>query len=151
MGKSISKSSQRELAQLKLRVQDWRQTKKSVTEPMPREMWELAIQLAERHGVSRTARATGLNSGWLRKRVAASEAKSPIGTPAFLELPSAMVVVAEARVQEAEPEVAVGYRLEAAATIDLSTPDGARMRIRLEAGQELDAAGVVAAFFGRAR
>ena len=62
-----------------------------------------------------------------------------------------MVVVAEARVQEAEPEVAVGYRLEAAATIDLSTPDGARMRIRLEAGHELDAAGVVAAFFGRAR
>ena len=86
MGKSISKASQRELAQLKVRVQDWRQAKKSVTEPMPREMWELAIQLAERHGVSRTARATGLNSGWLRKRVAASEAKSPIGTPVSLRL-----------------------------------------------------------------
>ena len=150
MGKSTSKASLRELAQLKLRVKDWRQAKKWVTEPMPREMWDQAIQLAGRHGVSRTAQATGLNCGWLRKRVAASEAKSPIVTPAFLELPGA-VVVAEVRAQEAEQEVGVGCRLEAAATIDLSTPDGARMRIRLEAGRALDAAGLVAAFFGRAR
>jgi hypothetical protein len=35
--------------------------------------------------------------------------------------------------------------------IDLSTPDGARMRIHLEAGRDLDAAGIVAAFLGRAR
>ena len=150
MGKSTSKSWPQDLTQLKLRVQDWRQAKRWVTEPMPREMWDLAIQLAERHGVSRTARATGLNSGWLRTRVAASGAKSPIATPAFLELPSAMVV-AEIRALEAAQKVEVGCRLEAAATIDLSTPDGARMRIRLEAGRELDAAGIVAAFFGRAR
>ena len=151
MGKSTSKSSPRELTHLKLQVQDWRQAKKSVTEPMPREMWDLAIQLAERHGISRTARATGLNSGWLRKRVAASEARSSIATPAFLELPSTLVVLAESRAQEAEQEVASGCRLESAATIDLSSPDGARMRIHLEAGRELDAAGLVAAFFGRAR
>lgn len=150
MGKSTSKSWPQELTQLKLRVRDWRQTKRWATEPMPREMWDLAIQLAARHGVSRTARATGLNSGWLRTKIAASEAKSLIATPTFLELPSAMVV-GEVRDQEAEEEVEVGSRLEAAATIDLSTPDGARMRIRLEAGRELDAAGVVAAFFGRAR
>jgi hypothetical protein len=35
--------------------------------------------------------------------------------------------------------------------IDLSAPDGARMRIRLEAGRDLDAAGLVAAFLGRGR
>jgi hypothetical protein len=61
------------------------------------------------------------------------------------------MVVAEIRALEAAQKVEVGCRLEAAATIDLSTPDGARMRIRLEAGRELDAAGIVAAFFGRAR
>jgi hypothetical protein len=150
MGKSTSKSSPRELTQLKLRVQDWRLAKKSVTEPMPGEMWDLAIQLAKHHGISRTARATGLNSGWLRKRVAASEAKPAVEIPTFLELPSTMVV-AKVRTQGAELEVAGGCRPEATPTIDLSTPDGARMRIHLEAGRELDASGLVAAFFGRAR
>ena len=150
MGKSTSKTSPRELTQLKLRVQDWRLAKKSVTEPMPGEMWDLAILLAKRHGISRTARATGLNSGWLRKRITASEAKSAVAIPTFLELPRAMVVM-EARDQKPKREVEVGCRQEAGAMIDLSTPDGARMRIHLEAGRELDASGLVAAFFGRAR
>jgi hypothetical protein len=33
--------------------------------------------------------------------------------------------------------------------IELSTPDGVRMRICLESGKNVDAAGIVAAFLGR--
>ena len=150
MGKRASQSLPLEVDQLKLRVQNWRQTKKSATAAMPGDMWELAIQLAKSHGVSRIAQATGLDYGWLRKKVVESQAKSSITTPIFLELPRAMEV-AEPRLQESKQEVEAGCHLGSGATIDLSTPDGARMRIHLEAGRNLDAAGIVAAFLGRAR
>jgi hypothetical protein len=154
MGKRSSQSLPLEVNQLKLQIQGWRQTKKSVTAPMPGEMWDLAIRLAKSHGVSRIAQATGLDYGWLRKKVEGSEAKSSVATPTFLELPRAMAV-AEARDQDSKQDskrgFEAGYLLTPGSMIDLSTPDGARMRIRLEAGRELDAAGLVTAFFGRAR
>ena len=150
MGKRSSQSLPLEVDQLKRRVQDWRQTKKSATAPMPGEMWDLAIQLAKSHGVSRVAQATGLDYGWLRKKVVESKAKSSVATPIFLELPRAMEV-AEPRPQESKQDVEAGCHLGSGSMIDLSTPDGARMRIHLEAGRDLDAAGIVAAFLGRAR
>jgi hypothetical protein len=150
MGKRNSQALPLEVDQLKLAVQSWRQTKKSATAPMPAEMWELAIQLAKSHGVSRIAQAASLDYGWLRKKVVVSKAKSPVATPIFLELPRAMEV-AEPRLQESKQEVEAGCHLGFGATIDLSTPGGARMRIHMEAGRDLDAAGIVAAFLGRAR
>ena len=150
MGKRTSQSLPLEVDQLKLRVQNWRQTKKSATAPMPGEMWDLAIQLAKSHGVSRVAQATGLDYGWLRKKVVDADAKSLVTTPIFLELPRAMDV-AKPRPQAYKQDVEAGCHIGSGATIDLSTPDGARMRIHLEAGRDLDAAGIVAAFLGRIR
>lgn len=150
MGKRTSQSLPLEVDQLKQRVQNWRQTKKSATAPMPGEMWELAIQLAKSHGVSRIAQATGLDYGWLRKKVVDADAKSLVATPIFLELPRAMAM-AEPRHQESKHDAEAGCHLGSGATIDLSTPDGARMRIHLEAGRDLDAAGIVGAFLGRVR
>jgi hypothetical protein len=150
MGKRSSQSLPLEVDQLKQRVQHWRQTKKSATAPMPGEMWDLAIQLAKSHGVSRIAQATGLDYGWLRKKVVDADAKSLVATPVFLELPRAMAM-AEPRPQESKHAAEAGCHLGSGATIDLSTPDGARMRIHLEAGRDLDAVGIVAAFLGRVR
>lgn len=150
MGKRTSQSLPLEVDHLKLRVQNWRRAKKSATAPMPGEMWELAIQLAKSHGVSRIAQATGLDYGWLRKKVVDADAKSSVATPIFLELPKAMEV-AKPRPQASKQDVEAGCHLGSGSMIDLSTPDGARMRIHLEAGRDLDAAGIVAAFLGRAR
>ena len=150
MGKRTAQSLPLEVGHLKLQVQSWRQAKKSVTAPMPGEMWELAIQLAKSHGVSRIAQATGLDYGWLRKKVVDSKVKSSVATPIFLELPRALEV-ADPRPQELKQEFEAGCHLGSGSTIDLSTPDGARMRIHLEAGRDLDAAGIVAAFLGRVR
>ena len=150
MGKRTSQSLPLEVDQLKLRVQSWRQAKKSATAPMPAEMWELAIQLANSHGVSRIAQATGLDYGWLRKKVVEFNAKPSVVTPIFLELTGAMEVL-QPSPQASKLEVEAGCPQGSGATVDLSTPDGARMRIHLEAGRGLDAAGIIAAFLGRAR
>jgi hypothetical protein len=128
MGKRTSQELPLEVEQLKLRVQGWRQFKKSATAPMPGEMCDLAIQLAKSHGVSRIAQATGLDYGWLRKKVVDSKAKSAVATPIFLELPRAMDV-AEPMPQESRQAVEAGCHMGSGPTIDLSTPDGARMRI----------------------
>jgi hypothetical protein len=150
MGKRTSQSLPLEVDQLKLQIQNWRRVKKSATAPMPGEMWELAIQLAKNHGVSRIAQATGLDYGWLRKKVVDADAKSLVATPIFLELPRVMAM-AEPRAQESKHDGEARCHPGSGPTIDLSTPDGARMRIHLEAGRDLDAAGIVAAFLGRAR
>ena len=148
MGKRKSQSLPLEADQLKLQIQSWRLAKKSANARMPGELWERAIRLATSHGVSRIAHATGLDYGWLRKKVLEAKAKSSSATPIFLELPRAMAVP---RPAESKLEVEAGCHLGSGSVIDLSTPDGTRMRIQLEAGQGLDAAGIVAAFLGRAR
>jgi hypothetical protein len=150
MGKRTSQALPLEADQLRLQVQSWRQTKTSASAAMPGEMWELAIQLAKSHGVSRIAQATGLDYGWLRKKVVESKAKSPVATPIFLELPRTMEVAAP-RPQKSKQDGEAGCHLGSGSMIDLSTPDGARMRIHLEAGRDLDAVGIVAAFLGRVR
>ena len=151
MGKSTIQPLPKEVDRLKLQVQDWRRVKSSPGSPMPDAMWDAAIHLALGFGVCRIARAVGLDYGWLRKKVEKANAQAISVSPAFLELPLGRVM-ATAEAQRREPKSGLelgGGALDQGPIIDLSTPDGVRMRIRLEAGRGLDAAGIVAAFFGR--
>jgi len=149
MGKLNVQPLPKEVDRLKAQVQDWRRAKSKPEFPMPSEPWDAAVHLAKRFGVCRIARAVGLNYGCLRKRVEQAPAQAEATTPTFLELPLGMAVDvdAQSRGQSGDPGTVRGQ--ESGLVIDLYSPEGARMRIRSEAGMNLDAAGIVAAFLGR--
>jgi hypothetical protein len=150
MGKRTFQPLPKDVDRLKLQVLDWRRIKSSPGSPMAGELWDAAIHLAKRFGVCRVARAVGLDYGWLRKKVEKANAQALSVSTAFLELPLGRVVAtAEGQFREPEGDSKPGRVLDSGPIIELSTPDGARMRIRLEAGTDLDAAGLVAAFLGR--
>ena len=60
--------------------------------PIPQPLWDLAVRLASTHGVSRTATALGLGYYSLKKQVEEAAAQPPPCGPAFVELPSPVVV-----------------------------------------------------------
>lgn len=133
-----------EAERLKEQIQGWRQAKANGSAPMPSDLWTAAIRLAKQFGVCRVSRAVGLDYSWLRKRVAdAGGAAVPVATR-FLELSAAqiqpMAVAADA-----------GWPAGSGPVIEVSAPDGARMRIRLESDRALDLGGLVASFLGRGR
>ena len=55
-------------------------------------MWNLAVHLANKHGVSRTATALGLDYYSLKKQAEAVAQQLPSQSPAFVELPAPVVV-----------------------------------------------------------
>ncbi len=128
------------------RVEKWRQSKKGQFSITPGELWEAAVPLAAKFGVCRIARTVGLDYGGLRKRVAEAVGNpSPARSITFVEVPTTGMVRAEKFFPESQPEPA----LDSGLVIDISRPDGTRMRISLKPGIDRDAAGIVAAFAGR--
>ena len=125
------------------RVEKWRQSKKGQFSATPGELWEAAVPLAQKYGVCRIARTVGLDYGGLRKKVAeATVNPSPAPTITFVEVPSSGMIRAEKSAPEPHPDAVP----ESGLLIDISRPDGARMRISLRPGIDMDAAGIVAAF-----
>ncbi len=144
MGKQRNEPSQEDLDPLRARIRVWRSTRRSPN-PMPREIWDHAVVLAREFGVCKIARAVGLDYTALRKKVAKSKEMPGLVLPTFVELPWVP--------DEAPPVPLLGNPVAgqpggAGALIDISTPDGARIRIQLEAGRGMEAAGIVAAFLG---
>ena len=130
---------------LKCQVQKWRQAKEGQFSLTPGEFWDAAVPLAVKYGVCRIARTVGLDYGGLRKRVAeATDKPNPAQPITFLELPASGMMRAEKSAPEPHPEPV----LESGLLIDISRPDGARMRISLRPGIDMVAAGIVAAFVG---
>lgn len=104
------------MARVKWRLAAWRAQRKH-GERIPEELWEAAARLARRDGVG--AISTGLRLSYydLRRRVegeAAGRGRRAAG-PVFVEMERPLAV--------AEP---------AAATIEVTRPDGTRLRLRLE-------------------
>ena len=119
---------------LKQQVQKWRQAKDGQFSLTPDAFWDAAVP-----------RAVELDYGGLRKRVAALAGKpSPEPSITFVEIP------ASGRAATGHPASAPRQNPtpESGLVIDISRPDGARMRISLKPGTDLDAAGIVAAFVG---
>lgn len=137
-----------EVDQLHQQVQEWRQTRKG-SEPTPCMIWDAAVSLAMEFGVCRIGRAVWLDYTWLRKKVAQARRNTSPEAPAFMELPSALLLP-ETVCKQVAPRVPVpAWPMAAGPVIEISTPEGAQMRICLEAGQGADAVGIVAAFLGR--
>ncbi|MBL0311512.1 MAG: hypothetical protein IPP78_02125 [Holophagaceae bacterium] len=130
---------------LQQRVQKWRQSKKDQFSITPGEFWEAAVPLAVQFGACRIARTVGLDYGGLRKRVAElTDNPSPARSITFVEVPASGKMRAENTAPEPRPDPVP----ESGLLIDISRPDGARMRISLRPGIDMDAAGIVAAFVG---
>jgi hypothetical protein len=66
---------------------------------IPQALWTLAVRLVSRHGVSRTAAALGLDYYSLKKRAQQAADPSPASAPAFVEVPSPVVVGKQAVVE----------------------------------------------------
>lgn len=76
-----------ELERARSRFLAWR-GRRRIGERIPQRLWALAVQLANVHGISRTAGALGLDYYSLQKRAGAVQAQVRSSALAFVELPS---------------------------------------------------------------
>jgi len=81
----------KDLAQARSRFEAWRE-RRPAGQRIPQPLWNLAVQLAGQHGVSRTATALGLDYYSLKKQAEATAPQPPPCGPAFVELPAPVVV-----------------------------------------------------------
>lgn len=86
------------LMQGRSRFRAWRGQRK-LGERIPRLLWALAVRLAKLHGVSRTATALGLDYYSLQRRIGTAAAQAQPSNPAFVELPSPILVGKECRLE----------------------------------------------------
>lgn len=117
---------------LRGRIEAWRRQRAELR--MPEEIWQAAVVLARRVGVSRAAKDLGLGFYGLRDRVQADAPGCDEVLPAFVELGA---------VQDLGWAAPVG-----SAEIEASGSDGRRLRMTIAAGHGLDVASVIAAFLG---
>jgi hypothetical protein len=93
------------------RFQTWRGRRKAGSR-IPEALWEMAVRLAQAHGICRTASALGLDYYSVRKRVDAADAQPQSRGTEFVELTSPIRVGKECR-------------------LELDNGAGATMRVRL--------------------
>jgi hypothetical protein len=111
----------KDLVQGRRQFQAWRATRQTGSR-IPQTLWALAVRLVKTHGVSRTASALGLDYYGLKKRAEQTADQPQSSGPAFVELPSPVVVGKQG-------------------VFELENGAGARMRVEL---MGYDAADVVA-------
>lgn len=123
-----------DVERVRARFRIWRANRKP-GRAIPSELWMDAVRLARVHGLYEASRAIPVDYGALKKRLEGSG--EGLTLPRFVEL--------------APPAPAVTYACEGqGAFVELAGVDGARMTIRLSAGEALDVIGLVSAFQRRA-
>ena len=75
-----------DMARARARLEVWRGTRPRVGTPLPAALWRAAAALARRHGVSKVARALGLDYYALRRRVEAPEQRPDERAAGFVEV-----------------------------------------------------------------
>jgi hypothetical protein len=113
--------------QVQRKIEQWRRRHRPRAR-IPEELWREVTQLADTHGVNRTARALRLDYYSLQKRVAAA-ARSGERVPQFVEiLPGGPPA--------SRPEC----------LIEVEEPGGAKLRIHLQGGDFPDVAALTRVF-----
>ena len=87
----LSSELPKDLERGRTRLEAWRRLRKRGSR-VPPSLWQLAVRLASRHGVSRTAMALGLDYYSLKSQVAAAGDQPPSSSPGFVELPAPVMV-----------------------------------------------------------
>ena len=118
------------LARGRDRFEAWRRSRKFGAR-IPDKLWSLAVNLAETHGLSRTASALKLDYHGLKNRVAVRNSDSSSVAPAFIELTSSPMAPSTECVVEFEDGL------------------GARMRVHLRGCEIPDLAVLCRSFRGR--
>ena len=80
-----------DLARGRDRFQAWRE-QRTGRGRIPHALWALAVRLAKRHGVSRTAAVLGLDYDSLKRRAEAVTGEAPSNPPGFVQLPAPVLV-----------------------------------------------------------
>ena len=111
MGASVCGELPKDLARGRSRFLAWRERRKAGGR-IPRPLWALAVRLVNKHGVSRTAAALGVDYYSLKERAEGAAREPRANGPAFVELPSAVVVGKQC-------------------LFELDNSTGARMRVQL--------------------
>jgi hypothetical protein len=88
----------KDLAQARCRFEAWREQRQGGRR-IPQPLWDLAVRLVSKYGISRTASALGLDYYSLKKRVEAAAPQPPSCSPAFVELPSPVLVGKQAALE----------------------------------------------------
>lgn len=87
------------LRQAQDRFEAWRRTRERGTR-IPRELWKLAVRLAEQHGVSRTASVLKLDYHALKNRLQVKSSPATDASAAFVEIaPPVMPVPGECLIE----------------------------------------------------
>jgi hypothetical protein len=81
----------KDLLRARSRFQAWRRWRPAGGR-IPQPLWALAVRLVSRQGVSRTATVLGLDYYGLKERAEAAGDQPRSSSPAFVELPSPVVV-----------------------------------------------------------
>ena len=105
------------------RIQAWRNRRERGSR-IPAHLWALAVQLAKRYGVSRTATTLGLEYYGLKRRLEAGVASVAPEPAAFVELPAPL---------------AAGKHCQA----ELRNGSGAELRLQLSGYEATDLAALV--------
>jgi hypothetical protein len=85
-----------DLVRGRARFQVWRERRK-LGGRIPQPLWDLAVRLANTHGVSRTATALGLDYYRLKKRAEPAAIEPQSNGPAFVELTAPVLVGKQCR------------------------------------------------------
>ncbi len=127
-----------DVKKIRERIDYWRRTREKRS-PMPEELWQAAVVLARRHGVSPTVRDLNLNHSALKKRFQQAvrrrqkNGSGPAGS--FLEIAGADLSGA------AMPRTGV--------EVELQGVDGAKLTVRVPASGNLDVGALAEAFWSR--
>ena len=109
-----------ELARGRDRFAGWRRTRKPRSR-IPQRLWELAVKLAAKHGLHRTARTLKLDYYSLKKRIEAVEPGRDESDTPFIELPSAPTAVQECVIELEDGAVSLRVSLKGYSAAEIAT------------------------------
>lgn len=118
MANGNQRSLPAELARARDRFAAWRRTRKPKSR-IPQPLWDLAVNLAGKHGLNRTARTLKLDYYSLKKRVDAAELHREEIDAAFLELSAPRVSVPECVIELDEGQVRLRVHLKGYSATDI--------------------------------
>lgn len=127
-----AKTATREVAGLRSEIENWRRSRYARA-PLPDELWVRALSVARRLGAYGGARALGVSYESLRTRL---DGRKPCDEQAAT--PSEFLELSGAQLLTTAP-------CPAGTVLELVSPDGVRVTLRMGAGENLDVGSLVEA------
>jgi hypothetical protein len=109
----------RDLARAADRLTAWRRTRRPKSR-IPESLWDLAVKLAAKHGLHRTARTLKLDYYSLKRRADAAEGRPVANGPAFVELSAVVTAERECLIEIVDGEVSLRVQLKGYDAADIA-------------------------------